>query len=329
MKYEEFTQKVKEGVEKIIRDRIGEGVVVIRSVVKNNDVEMKAISITCKGEKATPTIYLDSYYREYTKGKNIDEISNEVFQMYVRGKDSLEFDIEEFSEFEKIKGKIFYKLINYKMNQKILREIPHFKFLDLAMVFFIMVSCDEQGVASALIHDQHVCGWQITPGELKETACQNTWETYPAVIKRMEDVISEMIMIDIVGENDDSDVIREDMQYGDFDYDEVESVIREEVENLKADKNMDMYVMTNSIRTNGAACIIYPEVLKQFAEENNSDIYIIPSSIHEVILIPGTEWPKEKLDRMIMEVNESELDPVEVLSDHVYIYRREDNEILM
>ena len=334
MNYEEFAEEIRWGVENMVRDRFGDGVAVIRSVTKNNNVRMKAISIMRKEEKATPTIYIRDYYDHYKKGRTIENICEEIFHIYKCGieKFKYNFDPNDFMQLEKIKGRVFYKLINYEMNKKMLKDMPYFKYLDLAIVFYIMISCDESGQASAMVHNIHLDSWKISPEELKEIALKNTWNTYPAVIKPMEDIVSEMIMGEIM-EDDDSedyeggDVIREDFQYGEFDYDEVKNIIREEIEKLKADSEMKMYVLTNQIRTNGAACITYPGVLREFAEEHDSDVYIIPSSIHEVILIEGTEWEKSKLNQMVMEVNAKELDPVEVLADHIYVFKREDNEI--
>lgn len=331
MKYEEFIKDIQRGIEKIVKERLEDGVVVIRNVTKNNGVSMKAVSILRKGENATPTIYLKEYYREYKCGRHIESICNEIFDVYIEGisrfKNSI--NIREFSDFEQVREKVFYKLINYDLNEKLLMDLPHFKYLDMAVIFFIMINCDANEQATALIHNQHMENWNISSEELKKTAFNNTWKKYPAVIRRMEDVISDMIMGDIMGEKDGdyTDSIKEDFQYGSYDYEEVESIVKEEVENLKAEKEMDMYVLTNEARTNGAACITYPGVIKDFAKKHDSDIYIIPSSIHEVILIPGTHWEKEKINEMIMEVNKNELDPVEVLSDHVYIFNRDDEEI--
>ncbi|MFQ9516110.1 MAG: DUF5688 family protein [Eubacterium sp.] len=331
MNYDEFSEDIKRGIENMIRDRLGDGMAVIRTVTKNNNVKMRAISIVRKGEKATPTIYLNSYYDDYTKGRAIEEIYEEIFQVYESGIERFkdDFNVNDFLEFDMIKNNVFYKLINYEMNENMLRDLPHFKYLDMAIVFYIMISCDKQGQASAMVHNIHMENWNITPEQLRNQACQNTWKTYPAEIKKMEDIISEMIIGELMSdeESDDGEIIKEDFKYGNFDYDEIENIIREEVETLKADREMEMFVLTNSIRTNGAACITYPGILKEFAAQHGSDVYIIPSSIHEVILIPGTDWEKSRLDKMVVEVNENELDPVEILSDHVYVFKREEGEI--
>lgn len=330
MNYDEFSEDIRREMENMVRDRLGDGVAVIRTVTKNNNVKMKAISIMRKGEKATPTIYIKSYYDDYQKGRKIEDICREIFRVYESGieKFKTDFNTNNILNYEKIKGKIFYKLIHYEMNEELLQDLPHFKYLDLAIIFYIMVSCDDEGQASALVHNMHIENWDITPEQLRDLAFKNTWDVYPAVIKKMEDIVSEMIMGDLMNdESDDADMVKEDFKYGNFDYNEVESIIREEVDKLKADSEMQMFVLTNNVRINGAACITYPGVLKEFAEQHESDVYIIPSSVHEVILIPGVEWDRDKMDKMVVEVNENELDPVEILSDHVYVFKREDGEI--
>lgn len=331
MNYDEFSEEIRRGVEKIVRDRLGDAVAVVRTVTKNNNVKMRALSIIRKEENATPTIYIKGYYADYRKGRAIEDICEEIFKVYESGvkKFKFNFNAKDVLDFEKIKDNVFYKLINYEMNQRMLEDIPHFRYLDMAIVFYIMVACDEDGQASAMVQNVHLDYWDMTAKQLREHAFNNTWNTYPAVIKRMEDIISEMILGDIMDDDDEdgTGIIREDFQYGNFDIRDVENIIREEVENLKAERDMRMFVLTNNVRNNGAACITYPGVLKEFAEEHECDFYIIPSSIHEVILIPCDNWEKSMLDNMVVEVNENELDPVEILAYHVYLFSREDGEI--
>ena len=127
-------------------------------------------------------------------------------------------------------------------------------------------------------------------------------------------------------EGDDGEIISEDTMYGDYTYGELKTLVREEVNNMKIE-DINMYVMTNTMKLNGATCITYPHAIENFANEHDSDVYIIPSSIHEVILIPDISCSREYIDEMIRDVNRRQLDPVDVLSDHVYMYRRDIGEI--
>ena len=92
----------------------------------------------------------------------------------------------------------------------------------------------------------------------------------------------------------------------------------------------EKYVLTNNTRLNGAACIFYEDVLKKFADTLQTDLYILPSSIHEVILLPKlARYDAMNLEDMVREVNTDGVSREEVLSDKVYIYRRSDGFITM
>ena len=97
---------------------------------------------------------------------------------------------------------------------------------------------------------------------------------------------------------------------------------------LKADMENDedripMYVLSNKQKLQGAACMFYPDILKNFAEEKNSDLYILPSSIHEVILLPAVgDLEKEGLLEMVTEINKTQVQECDVLADSVYYYNR-------
>ena len=105
--------------------------------------------------------------------------------------------------------------------------------------------------------------------------------------------------------------------------------IVEEVD-LKDYVPSDMYVLTNESKLNGAACILYENVLYDFAQKLGADLYILPSSVHEVILLPKLSmFEKDELVNMVKEVNTEGVAADEVLSDHVYEYNRTERLITM
>ncbi len=321
MEFREFVKNVKIGLEVIVKDNLSDGRVVIRRVRRNNNVRLYAISIVKNGEKAMPTIYLKEYYKMYLSGMPIDEICYEIYGVYEEGikKFNKYVDVEKLLNYELIKDKIYYKLINYEMNREMLKEHPHFHFLDMAIIFYVMVETFSDGQATTLINNVHLEKWRVNTDELKEISYYNTWKKFPAEIRKMEDIVSDLIIDDLL----DDDWLEEDISYGGYTYDEIRDTVKEEMSNVTEIEEMDMYVLTNNIRTNGATCITYPEVLKGFRERLGEDFYVIPSSIHEVILVPIRGRDREEFDEMVKEVNRSELDPVEILSNHVYVYKKE------
>ena len=90
-------------------------------------------------------------------------------------------------------------------------------------------------------------------------------------------------------------------------------------------RDVPMYVLSNKTKIHGAACILYENVVKDFADYLNRDIFILPSSVHEVILVPSQGAQKaQNLVEMVREVNETQVEEEEILSDSVYYFSRED-----
>jgi len=91
-----------------------------------------------------------------------------------------------------------------------------------------------------------------------------------------------------------------------------------------------MYVLSNKSKLNGSGCIFYHNLLHNLCEKLECDLYILPSSIHEVILIPAYDHDSyDELTSMVKEVNSTQLSKEEILSDHVYFYSRETGQISM
>ena len=266
MTYEQFIEQVKWEVEDIARESFDDVRTVVRTVTKNNNVRRKTISIFKEGQLATPTIYLRDYYLDYKKGRSIENIGREIFMIYSEGTKRFTFDVNQFSDFSKVKDKIYYKLVNYEMNRQALKTMPHFKFLDMAIVFFVSIMGNEKEQGTIAIQNAYVEKWGISKEELRRTAINNTWKEYPPEIKKMEDIISEIVLGQVTSEDDDEDgLISEEISYGEFSIDNVRQMIKEEVDKMRAQAEMDMYVLTNTSRNFGAACITYPGVLKEFA----------------------------------------------------------------
>ena len=204
-------------------------------------------------------------------------------------------DVSFFTEWENVKQRIIFRMVNYNANKELLNGVPHRRILDLAVVYHCLVESTPEADATILIHNHHMESWKVTEDVLFHAALENTPCLQKACVVNMEQVCQSMIS------EKDSD--------------------------LAVAKSIN--ILTNTNRTNGAGVILYPNVLKEFAEEMGHDFYIIPSSIHETILLPmlGDDW--EALSQMVKEVNATQLAPEEVLSDHVYEYRRSKNVVSM
>ena len=325
MYYEEFTEDVRERVEEMIQEDIPDCIVTVRNVVKNNSVKRKALSFVVKDEKATPTIYLREFYEDYKEGRYLEDICEEIIDIYKRGLNRFktEIDMEDFTDYSKVKDQIFMKLINQEMNERLLKDVPWREYLDLGIVYYVAVSSDECS-ATVLIHNEHLDHWGIDEKELYDIAYSNTLSKRKATILEMKEIIKDMIIERFTGS---TDILAEDVEYDGKTKEEIEYMINEEIERVERQKPMDMYVLTNDIKTNGAICMMYPNVLKDFAEEQELDLFVIPSSIHEVILVPKKSGSAKRLNEILNDVNKNSLDTVEILSNKVYSYERATDEL--
>lgn len=316
MLYQSFIEEVCNSVSDLTKS--GEQVNV-HKVLKNNGLELDGLVIVSDECNVVPTIYINSYFNQYLTGKSIDTIAEEIYHFYLQNKNKCQLDVNSFSEFENIKDMIAYKIINYERNIDLLKDIPYKKILDLAIVFYLKLNKDITGdfdaaSASILIHNSHLDMWGIDIEKLYDIATANTPGILKSRIKSINTIINE------IGQNKDetfSDLKlnKKGMQ---IDYNEVIT-----------GNALEMYILTNAEKTNGASCMFYKDVLKEFSKALGGDLYILPSSIHEVILLKkdNHNLVKSDLIEMVHEVNVEEVADDEILSDNVYEYNFERDEI--
>ena len=298
MEYKEFVEYIKMNAGYIAGEG---GNITINHVIKNNGCEMDGLVIMEKGKDIAPTIYLDSLYELYTNGENIKSIIRQIEIIYEQNKNNVTFDVNILKHFDTIKDKIVYKVVNYRSNEKLLEQVPHKRILDLAVVFYCLLDNEYGRSATALIYNNNLKNWNVTIDDVYKAALKNTPDLLHSKISSMA-ALFEKCGVNVDGEEVD----------------------------LKDYVPSDMYVLTNESKLNGAACILYENVLYDFAQKLGADLYILPSSVHEVILLPKLSvFEKDELVNMVKEVNTEGVAADEVLSDHVYEYNRTERLITM
>lgn len=307
--YEIFISEIATHVKKIMG---GEYDLRICKVTKNNAIELDSLVMLKKDHNFAPNIYLLPYYEEYLKGTQINELAKKLCNTYREYKAPSISDHFSYS-YQDIKAFITYRLVNYQKNRRLLENIPHIKFLDLAITFHCLVREDKDGIGTIRITNEHCRTWEVTPQELYQIAADNTRGLLPASIQSMDDVILGMLKEESAKDN--NSVLSEAM-HTDID-----------IHNLEDQRKM--YILTNQKGINGATCLLYQDVLKDFSKRIHSDFYILPSSIHEVILVPyDASLSREVLTEMVKDVNRTQVACDEILSDNVYLYSIKKNRIL-
>lgn len=278
-----------------IRERISQDVdIYINSIQKNNGVTLSGLCIRKKGENVTPTIYMEHYFEQYRNGADIYDIADEIVRVYCQSSLRSDFDAEFYKNYENVRKNLYCKVINYDMNTQLLKDVPYGKCWDLAIVPYYELEDEQIGTASILVRNSHLEMWNITENELLQEAIANTSNT-------MEFEVMPML----------------EMLRG-------HAVDVREFESANADDNI-MMVATNKRRHFGAVFIIFKDKLKEMSDTFGCDYYIIPSSVHELILMPVTQDNNmEYLDEMITYINEAEVSREEVLANHAYMYVRQE-----
>ena len=271
----------------------------IRENLKTNDVKLYGLTIVEGGNCVAPIIYLEGYYDEYLRGRELEEIEQNILDIYHKSKDSLKFDPRSFCDWNWVKERIVFKLINREMNREYLKKVPYVPYLDMAVVFHCPLESDKSGETNVPVCNNHLDIWGITKDELYAAAMANTPKLLPPAIQSMGEV-----MMELMGNPCDMPI---------------------------SDEEGALYILSNRNRRYGAGCLLYKDVLEKFSDSHQgADLYILPSSIHEVILIPVTEeLNPEKLVEMIHIVNAEQLAPEEVLSDNLYQFVRKTGEVII
>ena len=288
MEIKEFAIKIGKAIEKELGE---EYEVSIREVMKNNSVMLTGIMISDKIQNVVPTIYVDGFWTEYESGTPMSLVVSKVINLYIRQKPKSDVDISFFTDYKQVRERICYRLIGRENNEKLLEDIPYIEFYDLAICFFYAYEGEELGEGSILIRKSHIETWNVTISELFDRATVNTPKLFPWECQKIDALLEEPV--EMAGNGEISRILQE----------------------------VPMRVLSNQKRIYGAGCILYPGVLQQLAVEQGGNYYILPSSIHEVILLKdlGNE-DEDRLKWMIYHINREAVENEEVLSDSLYYY---------
>ena len=291
MDYQNFKIKLVELVQKEINENTE---ISLERIPKNNGVYMDGIVFSRKGENTSPVIYVEEYYQYWKKGVSMEQLVEKIIWSYSHFKPVARMTDDFFKDYNRLKSRIFYKIINYEKNRELLKKIPHRRILDLAMVFYYQVD-EVDPPATILIQNTHLSMWDITQKELEENAVKYTCLCLPAEFLTMS---------------------------------QLAGLEEEYVDEILEEESCPMYILTNKERRYGAGTIFYPGILEQEQKLLGDNFYILPSSIHECILVPEEgSYDQDGLTEMVTEINAQHVDAREVLSDQAYYYLKKDGRI--
>lgn len=284
---EEFAEAVRTELEKRI-----EKSAIVQKINKNNGIMLYALTVLEDEINISATIYLEPYYEVY-EDTGMEYILSRLERVYEENKPEQSFDISKILDYESIKENLRAKLVNYELNKDFLKDVPHRRFLDLAIVAFLELESNKliEGQATITVKDNLQQAWGVEAGDIIDAALDN---------------IKGDITLDSMGDYIDLSM-------------------------FEADENLiDMYIVTNRLKLHGAVAMVQKDRLKEFADNLKVDtLTILPSSIHECLIINAEDEPKDidELREMVKEVNETVVSDQDILSNNVYIYNRTTDKI--
>ena len=293
--FESFLQYVKDNIKDYLPSEFADANVELQVVEKNNGKQLHSLTILVSDNPVSPNIYLDQYYKHYVEqGMDIDVVMERVAQIereQMTPPKEITDVIHKLRDKDFVESHVIVAVVNAEKNAAMLKKVPHRMVEDLAVIYKLYLGSAMNSISTITVRNDFLKRWGITPDELHEHAMKNSNKLMPARVRDMESILRA--------------------GFGDL-----ESLDLDPLGGINT-----MYVITNAQKVDGAASIIYSDALEKTAEMVGTDLYILPSSIHETIAISvdccGTI---EELAEMVKEVNTNQVDLEEQLSDHVYKY---------
>lgn len=255
---------------------------------KNNGVKKTGVSICRVGENVGAIYYISDFMNS---NKSVDDIVVEIMHDYFSVNKNIKCanDVyRDLEDFNKSQIRLFPRLINKNSNVELLQTVPYKDFLDLAVIVTYEVK-GADGVMYVKIDQPILKYWGVTFDDVYNIALHNMQKCDKWNVCSMQDVL-----LNLSGQIYLNDI--------------------------------NMYVASIEGGVNGARCLLNDAVINHLVKEFDGSFVVLPSSIHEVIILPNDEssFSLSDFDDLVHTVNVSDaIRSEDVLSDHAYIYDSE------
>ena len=293
--FEGFLNYVKENIKAYINEGSDCSVQII-PMVKNNQVIMEGLQISNMQKNHAPVIYLENFYEIFSMGTDLSEVMEAIAHVYEESKTVKGYiEPEKITNFVEMKDRIILRLVNREMNKDMLVHCPHRLMNDLAVTYRVLAGKNEDGISTFLVSNELMNEWDVDEAQLYALACENSLCLFPPVIEKIHEMMQNSFGIEWSR-----------LHPGGY----------------------EMYILTNDIKINGASAVCYSDALEWFAKKMKSDFYIIPSSIHEMLLLTvDADIDPKHIQSVIHDVNRSVVLEEEILSDNLYFYSLKDRKM--
>ena len=296
MNRKEFYEYIKNNVKNYLPQTYENAEIKLQEIAKNNGVNLTAITIPEGTQRAVPSIYLDSMYQDYLNGKPLDSCVGDVADMRIELQDMAAYvnlGLPDIRNYEEMKDKLQVRICDPEWNQDRLADKVYTEHGDFAAYYTINLEEDQHGTSSIPVTVNLMKTWGVTAEQIHADATAADKDR-GAVLMDMKEIINSMV----------------------FGGEEPENLLNHKLD-METIEN-PMFCLTNETKMNGASLLLQEDIRKQIGECLGSDYFVLPSSIHEVLILPDNGmFEVPALNQMVQEVNETQVEPQERLSDKV------------
>jgi len=304
MTYDEFKEKIRDEIKDVLPERYENSEVEIHTVNKNNQ-QLDGLTIgSPDGDPVVPTIYLNSFYESYQDGEYFSDILESIANIRTENEHKISLDVNSITDYEIAKDRILPIVVGAEKNAAMFADRPHRTMADLAVLYRVELGNDTRGTMSTPVTYRLLRQWNVSQDEIHKVAVENMERMNPSTFKTMTQTMEDMMK---EGVEDNAS----------------------RTSGLDVAEEEPMYVLTNVGKYNGAAALLDEKLMEQISEKFREGFYIIPSSIHETLIVPKSQpLTITYLENMVSEINATEVSPEEMLSNHIYEYDEENHEII-
>lgn len=298
-----FAQEVGSSIRGFLPPGLKDKEIQVKKLTKLNRPEVHSLVVFDNGSDEpvmAPNVYLEEFYDQYQRGMKMEDVLEAVAQKSVAAhsipnqelKDSMKELVDNAADWNYMKERVILSPVGVDMNRGMLANLPHRTMGDIAGIYRIYVGENDMGRGYITVNNDMMDRWGVTEADLNRAAVGNSMSVQPARLMSMSAVMGEFA--GAMGMDDPAP--------------------------LPEEPGQGLYVLTNKSKQMGAATIFYPDVADKIEAIFPEGCYVIPSSIHELLLTSKDTLPPEDIAAMVRDINNTQVATEDLLSYQVHEY---------
>lgn len=306
MNFNEFVNEVKGNIKLFLPKDYENAEVSTMECYKLNRA-YTGLMVRKEGELLTPTINLNQLYEAYKTQPSVtmETVCRKIADIVLEA--PIQVDLKAILNYENVKDKLFIRVSSAEANKEVFEIVPHQLKEDLAITYHVAVGKDQDGLSSMLITNEMMKEYGVTQEQIHEDAMKSSPRVMVPEVSSIGVLIDEIYQKNILMLTpDEREMLLETLQ--------------------ESSEMPTFFVVTNTERVNGAGVIFYPEFMDNMGELLGNNFFILPSSIHQMLILPDDgQVDAEMLRDMVKEVNATQVAPAERLTNDVYHFDTKDH----